>query len=200
VVQSAEIPWHGGNEKAKKQMGGSVLLGLLKIEGRSLVAEVNSANRAAEIRRLIEKRLGKRVTYKTTLIEPIESEIEKMWEAAISEAAEDFKIPQPPRTRSSRQKGKFRSDDSLADSDIPLEALPKVHAMLKELFEHQWQVWFDEPVPALNNMTPREAARTPEGRGLLESLLLYYEQENSRDPDSPANPNIPALRRELGLI
>jgi hypothetical protein len=55
------------------------------------------------------------------------------------------------------------------------------------------------PVPALDNLTPREAAVTPEGRDLLESLLLEYEIKISRDPGSNAAPDIAALRRELGM-
>jgi hypothetical protein len=55
------------------------------------------------------------------------------------------------------------------------------------------------PVPALDNMTPREAALTPEGRDLLESLLLEYEIKTTDDPDNNAAPDIASLRRELGM-
>ncbi|MFN2512442.1 MAG: hypothetical protein ABR568_13620 [Pyrinomonadaceae bacterium] len=54
-------------------------------------------------------------------------------------------------------------------------------------------------MPALNDVTPREAAKTSEGRDLLESLLLYYERQDDGSPDNPLKPDIPALRRELGL-
>lgn len=210
VIESAEISWHGGNEKAKKRMGENVLLGVLRIDGQRLIVDVNSLNRAEEIRRLIEERLGEHVTYKTTLIEPLESEIEEMWNAALSEDAETFHIPEPTRLSLSR-KGKrsssevpssgkvFPGTEASVSREGSLEDFPEVQEMLKRVAQQHWQTWFDEPVPALNNMTPREAAKTDEGRELLESLLLYFEQQNSRLPDNASNPDIAALRRELGM-
>lgn len=38
-----------------------------------------------------------------------------------------------------------------------------------------WHRWVDEPVPALNGRTPRQAAATPEGRERLEALLTDFE-------------------------
>ncbi len=48
-------------------------------------------------------------------------------------------------------------------------------------------------------MTPSEAAKTDEGRDLLESLLLLYESNQDRASDNLMDPDIPALRRELGI-
>ena len=48
-------------------------------------------------------------------------------------------------------------------------------------------------------MTPREAARSAEGRDLLESLLLHYESEAERYSDNALNRDLPTIRRELGL-
>ena len=61
-------------------------------------------------------------------------------------------------------------------ADLP----PEVRAKLAETARQHWVTWVDLPVPALNNMTPREAAKSEEGRGreLLESLLLDYERHN----------------------
>jgi hypothetical protein len=55
------------------------------------------------------------------------------------------------------------------------------------------------PVPALNNMTPREAAKTEEGRELLESLLLDYERHDDAENENLMRPDIPELRRKLGM-
>lgn len=71
--------------------------------------------------------------------------------------------------------------------------------MMKAIAQQHWDSWFDLPVPALNDMTPREASKTSEGRDLLESLLLYYESHDDDSSDDPFKPNIPALRRELSL-
>jgi hypothetical protein len=82
LLIKAEVPWLGGSEEARKRLGGPLLLGLLKIDENRLVVEVNSKQRAQLVRRLVEERLGNTATYKTTLIEPIESHVEEMWKVA----------------------------------------------------------------------------------------------------------------------
>src|SRR6185503_16694100 len=84
LIVKAEIPWLGGSREARKRLGGPVWLGTINIEDSKLIVSVNSTKRAEQIRRLVEKRLGKEAVYKTTLIEPIEPEVERMWAAAAS--------------------------------------------------------------------------------------------------------------------
>jgi hypothetical protein len=48
-------------------------------------------------------------------------------------------------------------------------------------------------------MTPREAAQTKEGRELLESLLLFYENTQADSSEDVLSADISALRRELGM-
>ena len=79
--------------------------------------------------------------------------------------------------------------------DAPPELLREFERMNREHCE----AWFDEPIPALNHMTPREASLTEEGRDLLNSLLLDYERRSARSPDNIYSPDIAALRRDLGL-
>jgi hypothetical protein len=69
---------------------------------------------------------------------------------------------------------------------------------MQKIVKRHWDTWFDLPVPALNDMTPREAATTEEGRDLLESLLLHYEN-NASSIEKDLRPDIRKLRRELGL-
>jgi hypothetical protein len=152
----AEIPWLGGSEEARKRFGGPVLLGLLKIDADRLVVEVNSKERSELIRRLVEERLGNTATYKTTLIEPIESRVEEMWNAAA------------PGLSSSSDPEDLEHSDLISFDD----AQPEIRAMMEEVNRQHWESWFDLSVPALNDMTPREASQTEEGRELLESLLL----------------------------
>lgn len=206
-VISVEIPWTGGNAEATKRLGGSVLLGLLKLHDDRLIAEVNSTERAELFRGLIEERLGDRVTYKTTLLEPLESAIAEMWEQAATGAEENSSSS---RARAASARGGFGvSGDSRSrsESTFPsgspslsdIEESPELLALMEELARSHWDSWFDIPVPALNDVTPREAAKTPEGRDLLESLLLYYESQSDGSSNNLINPDIPALRRELGL-
>jgi hypothetical protein len=182
LIVKAEIDWLGGKTEAKKRLGGPVLLGVLKIDNNQLGVEVNSKRRAARIRKLIEKRLGAGATYKTTLIEPIESQVQEAW----LEASE----PSGPESSSAR----YAQTSSISDDDYP-----ELRAIMEEISRQHWETWFDLPVPALSGMTPREAAKTEEGRELLESLLLFYENSQADSIDSLLNADIPALRRELGM-
>lgn len=183
LLTKAEIPWLGGTEEAKKRLGGPVLLGVLKVEGNRLVVEVNSKQRAQLIRRLIEERLGNSATYKTTLIEPTESSVEEMWKTA----ATGLSSISDPEVRGHSD---FISFD---------DAQPEIRAMMEEVARQHWESWFDLPVPALNDMTPREAAQTEGGRELLESLLLFYEYNQADSSDSVLKADISALRRELRM-
>ena len=51
----------------------------------------------------------------------------------------------------------------------------------------------------LREQPPRETARTPPGRELLEALLHDYEWNSHDLPDPAFGPDVAALRRELGL-
>jgi hypothetical protein len=186
LILKAEIPWLGGTREARKRLGGPVLLGTMNIEEGKLIISVNSTKRAKKIRRLVEKRLGKEAVYKTTLIEPIESEVERMWTAAAGG-------PSTPSAEE-RTKGNERTG-VISLADLP----PEVRLQLEETARQHWITWVDLPVPALNHMTPREAAKTDVGRDLLESLLLDYERHNDADNENFMRPDIPELRRKLGM-
>src|SRR5215213_10313365 len=186
LIVKAEIPWLGGTREARKRLGGPVWLGTINIEDSKLIVSVNSTKRAEKVRRLVEKRLGKEAVYKTTLIEPIEPEVERMWAAAASGSSKP--------AAAGRAQGTERTG-VISLADLPAE----VHLKLEETARQHWVTWFDVPVPAFNNMTPREAAKTEEGRELLESLLLDYERHDDADNENLMRPDIPELRRKLGM-
>jgi hypothetical protein len=58
-----------------------------------------------------------------------------------------------------------------------------------------WDDWLDAPVPALGNVSPREAAKTPEGRASLEALLDDFEWHARRSQAAPVH----RLRKALEL-
>jgi hypothetical protein len=65
--------------------------------------------------------------------------------------------------------------------------------------------WFDEEVPALGGMTPREAAMTPDGRERLTDLMKELENENEKilrlglkNSGHPVFP-LDRIKKELGL-
>lgn len=184
-VVKAEFSWLGGTEEAQRRLGGPVLLGTIKIGDGKVVVSVNSARRAETIHDLLKERMGENITYKATMIEPIESGLQKMWDEQAMEAV----IPGAERSSKAPTRGLISPDELPEDLRLRLE----------EDVRQYWIRWMDDPVPALNHMTPRQAAQTEEGRDLLESLLLYYENESEKSPDNITRPDVMALRRELGM-
>ena len=181
-VVKIELEWLGGKAEAREQFGGPVLLGLIKIDHERLVVEVNSNKRAGRIRKLIEKRLGKSVRYKTTLVEPIESQVQHAWRAAMAGNSE------------SQKSSGFAGANLTLSADEERE----LRAMMEKAARKHWESWFDLSVPALDDMTPREAARTEEGRELLNSLLLLYEQSADDQSENLLKPDVAALPPRIG--
>jgi hypothetical protein len=74
------------------------------------------------------------------------------------------------------------------------------HAAMIRMLEDHYRRWLDEGVPALEGKTPREVARTPEGREKLRTLLK--DLENGEDRKKRAGQpfyDVGRLHVELGL-
>jgi hypothetical protein len=56
----------------------------------------------------------------------------------------------------------------------PSEDSPEIQAMLKQLSQKHWTEWLDTNIPALEHITPREAAKTNLGRERLEPSFRTY--------------------------
>lgn len=93
--------------------------------------------------------------------------------------------------------------DELGDTD---EAT--LNARLRDEMSRQMHArWFDESIPALGGLTPRQAAADPTRREQIERLLAQYEHFDERLRDSgaegliggPMSYDTAALRRGLGL-
>lgn len=78
------------------------------------------------------------------------------------------------------------------ESDVPLE-------MLRAFMDQYYRDWLDQPVPALDNQKPREAAKSKAGRAMLEILLKSFEHQEGGMMPEGAGPDIAAIRRELGM-
>jgi len=190
---SAEIPWLGGSSEARKRLGGAVLLGNIKIDNRRIIVDVNSNERAELIRLKIEKRLGGAATYRTTLIEPLDLVGAQRAAAAAAGHANSPGIEDQGREA-------FGNEDSYNSSAFSLsDAPPELLARVEEMNREHWNAWFDLPIPALNDLSPREASETEEGRDLLDSLLLEYERYQNDSPENIIKPDIAALRRKSKL-
>ncbi|MDB4324709.1 SEC-C metal-binding domain-containing protein [bacterium] len=167
------FPWIDSRKPGSPGMG-PLILGYVSIETGRLEVEVNSAERADRIRSRISRRLGAKARFHHAVIESIEE--------MLSERA-----------------GSHRSEASGEGGLAPDQSTPEIQAAIAETMKRRWAAWFDESIPALEGLTPRQAAKSEEGRELLEALLANYDRLNQQMPGSPTNPNTSELRRELGL-
>jgi hypothetical protein len=170
-----EIPWRKpGN--AVHSTWTNTLLGALRIEGRELRAEVNSAERAARLRALVDERLGDRARFRVAKVESVQAMMERV--AANETEAE----------RREREAERARLMES-----------PEVRAALAGHLRGFYRDWLDQRIPALGNRTPREAIADADGREAVAALVLQIERDGER-LQPPLDPAIVReLREALGL-
>jgi hypothetical protein len=154
----------------------NTVLGNLTIKGKTLTVEVNSEKRAKKIQSEITKRLGKSATFKRAIPESLDAKIE---ERAAKSGTPEF-------------------EQAMKDQE-EFASRPEVQAVVKAQMEAHWEGWYNEPVPALQNKTPLEAARTKAGRERLEALLLEFERRNEEVKQPYLRVDIQAMRKKLGL-
>jgi hypothetical protein len=170
-LQKISIPWTRKAKGRRKDLDHTTL-GTLDIDGDRLEVHVNSERRAGRIEREIAKRLGD----------------EAVLEQRTAESAEDLLERPRPEPR-----------DAIARAEEErLMQQPEVQAHLREMGERHWEEWLDSRLPALGNRTPREAARTDEGRERLDALFAEFAWTVQRSPNAMW-PDVPALRAKLGL-
>jgi len=168
VLCSVEIEWaKPGNKKFKTW--DNTILGRLKISGRSLVATVNSKERARSIRAEIERRLGILAVHQST----------------VSQAPEELVKDREQPAGSAE----FEESDGLLDPAV------------REHIDAMMQSWAHQKIPALGGRSPVEAVADPDGREIVEALLLDMERQYERSKGPGAvRPDIDALRRLLNLV
>jgi hypothetical protein len=169
-LKKVEFDWlKKGNRKMVSWE--NTILGSIKISENSLVAEVNSENRARRLREEIETRLGSGAIHKSTVVK-------------------DF--TEMARSAPSREKSAKDEEELLRD--------PEIRSQLQEHLQRQVEAWVDQKVPALGGRTPREAVNDPDGREIVESLLVGWERHAEDGTyDQGLRPDIGALRRILKL-
>lgn len=170
-IQSIALKWlKKGNKKHSEWE--VTALGDITLESGKLRLETNSEKRAEKGKKLIKKYLGESVIFQNTLIESLNSKMESM----------------PALTKENK---KMQNN---------LMELPEIQEHLESMAKAHWQAWFTQPIPALDNQTPRQAVQTVDGREKLEALLLQYERYDiGRKANDPFKANIQYLREELAL-
>jgi hypothetical protein len=58
----------------------------------------------------------------------------------------------------------------------PLDGSESIGKHIDMLIKKQKEGWYDESIPALDGMSPRECAKTAEGRKKLERLFIYIKE------------------------
>jgi len=171
-LRAVEFDWIGKGNRIHKTWDNTIL-GHLNISGQTLTVEVNSANRAKKIREQIEKRLGIHATHLSTTSQAPEEMLAKR---------EKQPAAAPP---------KF----SVAN---PLD--PELQKQFAAELQEEVRGWIHTKIPALGGRTPIEAVADPDGKEMVEALLLGWERQ-LENPVFPGQfrPDIDELRRLMNL-
>jgi len=173
-LRKVDIDWiKEGNRKFKTW--DNTILGHVKISEGRVIAEVNSENRAKRLRKEIEKRLGVLAVHESTRAQTLE----EMRNNAPQEAAD-------AELREAEMKAMLRD--------------PEVRKQMQAVMQKQVESWIHQKIPALGGRTPMQAVRDPDGKEMVEALLLDWERRDERviSPNQ-IGPDIGAIRRLLNL-
>jgi hypothetical protein len=173
-LRKVDIDWiKEGNRKFKTW--DNTILGHIKISEGRVIVEVNSENRAKRIRKEIEKRLGILATHESTLAQTLEQ-----MRKNTPQDAEEAELHEAEMAAMLRD--------------------PGVREQLQDVMQKQVETWVHQKIPALGGRTPLEAVHDPDGKEMVEALLLEWERRDEKDVSpNQIRPDISALRRLLNL-
>ena len=149
----------------------NTILGRVIIEEDKLFLETNSENRTEKGKKLLLKYLGNNIQFQNTLLETPEQRLMMTLEN--------------------------KKSSTLTSKDL----LPLIQRDMRTSAQNFWEVWFNKPIPALDNQTPLKASKSEDGKARLETLLAYYEGINSECSDSKEHHSVDVefLRKRLRL-
>ncbi len=174
-LRSVEFDWLMKRNR-KMSTWENTILGSVKISENSLVAEVNSEKRAERLRAEIEKRLRDAASHQST----------------VAKTADELLAESPKRGKNKAKIEEEAAEDILRD--------PEVRKMFQEKMQEQVDAWANEKVPALGGRTPMQAVKDPDGREIVESLLVQWERNADEGLNSQGiRPDIGRLRKILNL-
>jgi hypothetical protein len=171
-VRAIEFPWlQSGN--AQVAAFEHTVLGHICIEGRDLVASVNSHNRAKRLRAEIERRLTHHVRYKATDM-PSMSLIQ----------------------RASHRTPRRQDEDAMTGGNVS----PEVQQHVEQMLDTHLRNWVHLSIPALGDRTPLEAVKEGDGREMVRALLDDMERrEQDLGMGIKQQAYIDHARQQLGL-
>lgn len=154
-IKKIEFTWAREDHKKNTKLNNTIL-GHIVIKGNELTAEVNSTKRADFFRSLVENRIQTGIRYKATLITSMET--------ALEESRAD------------------KNSKGHLDQEKLLEENPELREHLSQMAAAHWKEWVNTKIPALGNKTPKQAAKTKDGREMLEALLTQFERNTVDHP------------------
>ncbi len=157
----------------------NTIMGHITIDKERLTVEVNSENRSKTIQKEIKKRLRDKAVYKNAVMSSLEKMLEEQGQGAGVGA------------------GTGPGGEGLSQEE--LMQIPEVKEQVAEMAEKHWEQWLDTPLPALGDLTPRQAAEDPVGREKLEGLFLSWESMAEKEAKNLFSPDIAKLKKDLGL-
>lgn len=69
----------------------------------------------------------------------------------------------------------------------------------QEFLQRQTEAWVHQKIPALGGRTPMQAVKDPDGKEIVEALLVEFERRSDEGFSAAIRPDIGALRRLLNL-
>lgn len=150
-ILTIEFPWLKKGNKLHKEWDNTIM-GNIIIERGKLTVDTNSLERVEAIKSLVAKHCGKLARHESTLIEPLEAKLAEM------------------------QKGGMQSSLSQIKKQEELRNHPEIQAQMKEMHKSHMERWITEKIPALGGKTPIQAVKTPEGKEMVEALLMQFER------------------------
>jgi hypothetical protein len=100
---------------------------------------------------------------------------------------------QDPWQAAEQERPRKRKPEDFLPPDVERE-------LVQDYMDRHYREWPDEPLPALDGLTPREAARTPKGRRQVADVLRTIENSQARERlESGSAYDVSWLWEELGL-
>ena len=150
--------------------------GISRLSGRTLVAVVNSENRAKRIRAEMKSGSAPSATHQSTS----------------TQTADEMLAKAPKRINAQAKK-----DDEFVEA---LLRDPEARSRIQGMIQKQVEDWVHQKIPALGGRTPLQAIGDPDGREIVESLLLDWERRTDEGAYQPGiRPDFDAVRKLLKL-
>ena len=151
-----------------------VVKGIITVGPDWLECECNSEARDRALRRRLLRPLGASLTHENTNLKP--------FHPGMAAA------------------GKSPESDQEDSGKLDLSTLsPKDRTALEAVLEQKYMAWLDTEVPMLGGKTPRQTARTPQGKARVAAMINDWENMQNRRPNPQFQFDFNKLRAELQI-